>query len=161
MATILRRARAQRGARAARRNSAAPDGKPQDLLLEWLNRDETSNEVASVASLLFGEPVRNELFSYASYAQRPIARCEPVLLWHATTPGQEKGSRHRDFLRWIPLHNPTPAIVNRHRVTLYGVRARSTPEESNEREMRREVRLVFPEIFNPGTSPVYRPNFFS
>ena len=35
-------------------------------------------------------------------------------------------------------------------MTLYGVRARSTPEESNEREMRREVRLVFPEIFNPG-----------
>lgn len=35
-------------------------------------------------------------------------------------------------------------------MTLYGVRARSTPEESNEREMRREMRLVFPEIFNPG-----------
>lgn len=36
-------------------------------------------------------------------------------------------------------------------MTLYGVRARSTPEESNEREMRREVRLVFPEVFNSGT----------
>ena len=39
-------------------------------------------------------------------------------------------------------------------MTLYGVRARSTPEESNEREMRREVRLVFPEIFNPGMLPL-------
>ena len=78
-ATILLHARAQWGARAARRNSTAPDGKLQDLLFEWLNRDETSNEVASVA-LLFGELVRNELFSYASYVQRLIARCEPVLL---------------------------------------------------------------------------------
>jgi hypothetical protein len=78
-ATILRRARAQWGARAARRNSAAPDGKLQDLLFEWLNREETCNEVASVA-LLFGELVRNELFSYASYVQRLIARCEPGLL---------------------------------------------------------------------------------
>ncbi|KAI0248197.1 hypothetical protein BJV78DRAFT_1334324 [Lactifluus subvellereus] len=143
-ATILRRARAQWGARAARRNSAAPDGKLQDLLFEWLDRDETCNEVASVA-LLFGELVRSELFSYASYVQRLIARCEPGLLY-----SEEKGSRHREFLRWIPLHNSTPAIVNQRRVTLYGVRARSTPEECNEREMRREVRLVFPEIFNLG-----------
>jgi mediator of RNA polymerase II transcription subunit 12 len=78
-ATILRRARAQWGARAARRNSAAPDGKLQDLLFEWLDRDETFNDVASVA-LLFGELVRSELFSYASYVQRLIARCEPGLL---------------------------------------------------------------------------------
>ena len=78
-ATILRRARAQWGARAARRNSTAPDGKLQDLLFEWLDRDETFNDVASVA-LLFGELVRSELFSYASYVQRLIARCEPGLL---------------------------------------------------------------------------------
>ncbi|KAH9993507.1 hypothetical protein BJV74DRAFT_833136 [Russula compacta] len=134
----------QWGLRAARRNSAAPDGKLQDLLFEWLNRDETCNEVASVA-LLFGELVRSELFSYASYIQRLIARCEPGLLC-----SEGNGSRHRDFLRWIPLHNSTPAIVNQRRVTLYGVRARSTPEESNERVMRREVRVLFPEIFNLG-----------
>jgi mediator of RNA polymerase II transcription subunit 12, fungi type len=78
-ATILRRARAQWGARAARLNSAAPDGKLQDLLFEWLDRDGSSNDVASVA-LLFGELVRSELFSYASYVQRLIARCEPGLL---------------------------------------------------------------------------------
>ncbi|KAI0293333.1 hypothetical protein B0F90DRAFT_1763644 [Multifurca ochricompacta] len=143
-ATILRRARAQWGARAARRNSAAPDGKLQDLLFEWLDKEDTCNEVASVA-LLFGELVRSELFSYASYVQRLIARCEPGLLY-----SEKNGSRHREFLRWIPLHNSTPAIVNQRRVTLYGVRARDTPEESNEREMRREVRLMFPEIFNPG-----------
>ncbi|KAI9510086.1 hypothetical protein F5148DRAFT_1182339 [Russula earlei] len=143
-ATILRRARAQWGARAARRNFAAPDGKLQDMLFEWLSRDDTCHEVSSVA-LLFGELVRSELFSYASYVQRLIARCEPGLLC-----SDEHGSRHRDFLRWIPLHNSTPAIVNQRRVTLYGVRARSTQEESNEREMRREVRLIFPEIFNPG-----------
>jgi mediator of RNA polymerase II transcription subunit 12 len=85
-ATILRRARAQWGARAARRNSAAPDGKLQDLLFEWLNREETCNEVASVA-LLFGELVRNELFSYASYVQRLIARCEPGLLCSEVSVG--------------------------------------------------------------------------
>ncbi|KAI9448864.1 hypothetical protein BJY52DRAFT_1309908 [Lactarius psammicola] len=150
-ATILRRARAQWGARAARRDSAAPDGKLQDLLFEWLDRDETCNDVASVA-LLFGELVRSELFSYASYVQRLIARGEPGLLY-----SEEKGSRHREFLRWIPLHNSTPAIVNQRRVTLYGVRARDTPEENNEREMRRQVRLVFPEIFNPGMENVPPP----
>jgi mediator of RNA polymerase II transcription subunit 12, fungi type len=79
-ATILRRARVQWGARAARRNSAAPDGKLQDLLFEWLDRNETCNDVASVA-LLFGELVRSELFSYASYVQRLIARGEPGLLY--------------------------------------------------------------------------------
>ncbi|KAF8258181.1 hypothetical protein EI94DRAFT_1755363 [Lactarius quietus] len=150
-ATILRRARAQWGARAARRDSAAPDGKLQDLLFEWLDRDETGNDVASVA-LLFGELVRSELFSYASYVQRLIARGEPGLLY-----SEENGSRHREFLRWIPLHNSTPAIVNQRRVTLYGVRARDTPEENNEREMRRQVRLVFPEIFNPGMENVPPP----
>ncbi|KAI0259684.1 hypothetical protein BC834DRAFT_606637 [Gloeopeniophorella convolvens] len=142
-ATVLRRARAQWGARAARRNSAAPDGRLQDLLFEWLDRDDDCRDVTWIA-LLFGELVRNELFSYAGYVQRLIARCEPGLLY-----SEEKGSRHREFLRCIPLHNSTPAIVNQRRVTLYGVRARDTPEESNEREMRREVRLVFPELFNP------------
>ncbi|KAH8993017.1 hypothetical protein EDB92DRAFT_1944966 [Lactarius akahatsu] len=150
-ATILRRARAQWGARAARRDSAAPDGKLQDLLFDWLDRDATCNDVPSVA-LLFGELVRSELFSYASYVQRLIARGEPGLLY-----SEENGSQHREFLRWIPLHNSTPAIVNQRRVTLYGVRARDTPEENNEREMRRQVRLVFPEIFNPGMEDVPPP----
>ncbi|KAH9166651.1 hypothetical protein EDB89DRAFT_2128588 [Lactarius sanguifluus] len=150
-ATILRRARAQWGARAARRDSAAPDGKLQALLFQWLDRDPTCNDVPSVA-LLFGELVRSELFSYASYVQRLIARGEPGLLY-----SEENGSRHREFLRWIPLHNSTPAIVNQRRVTLYGVRARDTPEENNEREMRRQVRLVFPEIFNPGMEDVPPP----
>jgi len=163
--TILRRARAQWGARAARRNSAAPDGKLQDLLFEWLDRDGSNNDVSSVA-LLFGELVRGELFSYVSYVQRLIARCEPGLLCSEVSLAcdqlgpvidrslKESGSQHRDFLRWIPLHNSTPAIVNQRRVTLYGVRARNTPEENNEREMRREMRLVFPEIFNPGMLPI-------
>ena len=90
-ATILRRARAQWGARAARRNSAAPDGKLQDLLFEWLDRDGTSSEVAAMA-LLFGELVKNELFSYASYIQRLIARCEPGLLCSEVSIGMR--------LRW-------------------------------------------------------------
>ena len=46
------------------------------------------------------------------------------------------------------------SYTTQRRVMLYGVRARSTPEESNEREMRREVRLVFPEIFNSGMLPI-------
>ena len=87
-ATILRRARAQWGARAARRDSAAPDGKLQDLLFEWLDRDETCNDVASVA-LLFGELVRSELFSYASYVQRLIARGEPGLLYSEVSTNLE------------------------------------------------------------------------
>src|SRR5258708_34063597 len=48
-ATILRRARAQWGARAARLNSAAPAGKLQDLLFEWLDPDGSNKAGASVA----------------------------------------------------------------------------------------------------------------
>jgi mediator of RNA polymerase II transcription subunit 12 len=37
--------------------------------------------------------------------------------------------------------------MNQRKVTLHGVRARETPEDVIEREIRREVRSLLPEIF--------------
>lgn len=56
-------------------------------------------------------------------------------------------SKHREFLRWIPLHNITPSLVHQRRSILYGARARETPEDLCEREMRREIRAVLPLVF--------------
>lgn len=60
---------------------------------------------------------------------------------------QENGSRHRDFLRWIPLHSSPAALVGQRKVALYGVRARETPEDPNEREIRKEIRSLLAELF--------------
>ena len=107
----------------------------------------------------FGELVRNELFSYASYIQRLTARCKPGLLCSEVNIGMrlhwasfDRASRR--MAHGIVTSCGGSRYIAQRRVMLYGVRARSTPEESNGREMRREVRLVFPEIFNPGTSLV-------
>lgn len=60
---------------------------------------------------------------------------------------QNTGSRHRNYLRWIPLYNTTPSLTSQRKVVLYGVRARETPEDVNEREIRKEIRAVLPELF--------------
>lgn len=56
-------------------------------------------------------------------------------------------SRHRQFLRWIPLHSAIFSELNQRKVTLYGVRARETPEDVTEREVRKEIRVILPELF--------------
>lgn len=60
---------------------------------------------------------------------------------------QDVGSRHRLFLSWIPLANSTLSLTNQRKVTLYGARARETPEDITEREMRKEIRMVLPDLF--------------
>jgi mediator of RNA polymerase II transcription subunit 12 len=60
---------------------------------------------------------------------------------------QDVGSRHRLFLSWIPLGNSTLSLTNQRKVTLYGARARETPEDIIEREMRKEIRTVLPNLF--------------
>ena len=60
---------------------------------------------------------------------------------------QETESRHRKFLRCIPLHHSTSALVTQRKVTLHGARARETPEDLNEREIRKEIRAILPQLF--------------
>ena len=60
---------------------------------------------------------------------------------------QDVGSRHRLFLNWIPLGNSTLSLTNQRKVTLYGARARETPEDAVERDMRKEIRTVLPNLF--------------
>ena len=60
---------------------------------------------------------------------------------------QDVGSRHRLFLSWIPLINSTLSLTNQRKVTLYGARARETPEDIIERDMRKEIRMVLPNLF--------------
>lgn len=57
-------------------------------------------------------------------------------------------SRHHRFLRWIPLFDSTPALMYQRKVTLHGVRARETPEDVVEREIRKELRAVLPYLFS-------------
>ncbi|KAI0045300.1 hypothetical protein FA95DRAFT_1495630 [Auriscalpium vulgare] len=135
--TLLRRWRA----RAARRVLGADPGL-QDLLFAWL--DAAPRAHLPAIALLFGELVRENMFEYTAYIQRLIARGEPGL--QNSEVGE--GSPHRDFMTWIPLHASPAAIVNQRRVTLYGARARETPEESNERTMRREIRMLLPDVFH-------------
>ena len=60
---------------------------------------------------------------------------------------QDVGSRHRLFLSWIPLGNSNLSLTNQRKVTLYGARARETPEDIVERDMRKEIRTVLPNLF--------------
>ncbi|KAH9945672.1 hypothetical protein B0H21DRAFT_744154 [Amylocystis lapponica] len=147
-ACLLREWRIKAGERAIRHDVASPDDQIQDQLFDWLD---TSDDAANPAhlcavSLLFGQLVKRGLFSYQKYIQRLIARGEPGLSF-----AQEVKSRHQSFLRWIPLHDSCSSLINQRKVTLYGVRARETPEDLNEREIRREIRALLPELF--GGSP--------
>jgi mediator of RNA polymerase II transcription subunit 12 len=150
-----------------RRDITSPDDFLQDLLFDWLDESELAGEEANLSSVasLFGKLVRDGLFQYAKYVQRLVARgepglsytqvCRPVLrrissliptaLWF-----QEIESRHRKFLRCIPLHHSTSSLVSQRKVTLHGARARETPEDLNEREIRKEIRAILPQLFGGG-----------
>ncbi|KAL1745362.1 hypothetical protein HDZ31DRAFT_36596 [Schizophyllum fasciatum] len=136
----------ERAARRAR-TSPPPGDFLQDQLFDWLDASEVAaaqENIRDVASL-YGELVRRGLFSYDLYVQRLIARVEQGL-----TVAEEHRSRHRNFLQWIPLNDmqTTPSLTSQRRVTLYGVRARQTPEDQNEREIRASIRNILPEVFN-------------
>ncbi|KAF5388867.1 hypothetical protein D9757_005681 [Collybiopsis confluens] len=154
--TLIQQWRTKAGDRANRRDASPPDEFLQDQLFEWLDSSDVAGDLINIAAvaLLYGKLVKHELFSYASYIQRLIARGEPGLSFT-----EDVGSRHRNYLRWIPLYNTTPSLTSQRKVVLYGVRARETPEELNEREIRKQIRSVLPELFGgeselPLPSPV-------
>ena len=60
--------------------------------------------------------------------------------------------KHGEFLRWIPLHDTTSSLFHQRKLILYGARARETPEDVCEREMRREIRAVLPVVFGGALS---------
>jgi mediator of RNA polymerase II transcription subunit 12 len=135
----------------------------QDQLFDWLDTSDVAGEPSNIGNvaLLYGKLVRRDIFSYSGYIQRLIARAEPGLAYTDVRPlstsvvitilmiwiYQQIGSRHRLFLTWIPLHNASSALINQRKVILYGARARRTPEEIVEREIRGEIRSVIPELF--------------
>ncbi|KAG6862353.1 hypothetical protein C0995_016051 [Termitomyces sp. Mi166 len=137
--TLIRNWRVDAADRATRRHSFPPDEFLQDRLFDWLDSSDVANDPENIrsVSLLYGKLVKNELFSYASYIQRLIARGESGL-----SMTEERESRHRKFLQWIPLSKSTSSLISQRRVTLYGVRAREMPEDANERDIRREIRGV-------------------
>jgi mediator of RNA polymerase II transcription subunit 12 len=79
--TLIRNWRDHAGERATRRDFTPPDEFLQDQLFEWLDSSEVAGEPQNIrpVSLLFGKLVKHEIFSYASYIQRLIARGEPGL----------------------------------------------------------------------------------
>ncbi|KAF5386158.1 hypothetical protein D9615_002361 [Tricholomella constricta] len=148
--TLIRNWRTQAGDRATRRDFNPPDEILQDRLFEWLDSSDVAREPDNIraVSLLYGKLVKYELFSYASYIQRLIARGEAGLSFIENTE-----SRHRKFLQWIPLSKSTSSLISQRKVALYGVRAREMPEEANERKIRREIRAVLPDVFGGHQTP--------
>ncbi|KAG6829453.1 hypothetical protein H0H92_004513 [Tricholoma furcatifolium] len=117
--TLIRNWRMDAAARATRRHSRPPDEFLQDRLFDWLDTSDVAIDSDNIqnVSLLFGKLVKSELFSYANYIQRLIARGEVGLSY------------------------------TQRRVTLYGPRAREIPDDVNEREIRREIRANLPDVF--------------
>ncbi|KAI0829604.1 hypothetical protein BC628DRAFT_1314187 [Trametes gibbosa] len=145
--------------RAIRRDAPSPDGQIQDLLFDWLDSSDVAGDPGNLpaVALLFGQLAKHGLFSFGQYMQRLIARGETGISF-----SQEEGSRHRQFLRWIPLHDAEASVISQRKVILYGFRVRETPEDVNEREIRREFRALVPEIFGgePGSGEPLTTTFW-
>lgn len=79
--TLIRLWRDRACERATRRDTETPNDFLQDQLFDWLDTSEVAGEIKSIRSiaLLYGELVKQELFSYARYIQRLIARGEAGL----------------------------------------------------------------------------------
>ncbi|OSD03951.1 hypothetical protein PYCCODRAFT_163808 [Trametes coccinea BRFM310] len=139
--------------RAIRRDAPSPDGQIQDLLFDWLDNSDVAGDPGNLpaVALLFAQLVKHGLFSYGLYMQRLIARGETGLSF-----SDAQGSRHRQFLRWIPLHSSDTSLISQRKIILYGFRVRETPEDANEREIRKEIRAVMPELFG-GTPQITEP----
>ncbi|KAJ6602183.1 hypothetical protein B0H10DRAFT_2167359 [Mycena sp. CBHHK59/15] len=148
--TLIRNWRDRVGDRATRRDFAGPDEFLQDQLFDWLDISDPAGDGQNLraVAILFGKLVKEDLFSFARYIQRLVARGETGLSY-----SEANGSRHRDFLRWIPLYNSTSSLTSQRKVTLHGARARETPEDSHERDIRKEIRALLPELFNGVESP--------
>ncbi|KAG1727617.1 hypothetical protein EDB19DRAFT_1897524 [Suillus lakei] len=123
-----------------------------DHLFAWLDSKPIAREAGNLRAVagLFGKLMKSGLFDYAAYVQRLVARGEEGL---SLSEPDETASFHRNFLRWIPLHNTTSSLSNQRKVIVYGARARQTPEDVCEREMRREIRAILPLVFGGDTLP--------
>ncbi|KAF7321446.1 Med12 domain-containing protein [Mycena kentingensis (nom. inval.)] len=157
--TLIQNWRDRVGERATRRDFTSPDDFLQQQLFDWLDTSEIAGDPHNLRAVcvLFGKLVKVDLFSYAGYIQHLIARGEPGLAVAEVCP-----SRHRDFLRCLPIWNTTPSLTAQRKVTLHGVRARETPEDRHEREMRKEIRLLLPHLFAADLTvdvPVPGPDF--
>lgn len=80
-ATLIRIWREKACDRASRRIVATPVEFLQDQLFDWLDTSELAGDASSIRdiALLYGKLVKYEVFSYASYIQRLVARGEPGL----------------------------------------------------------------------------------
>ncbi|KAJ7039194.1 hypothetical protein C8F04DRAFT_1087468 [Mycena alexandri] len=143
--TLIRNWRDKVGDRATRRDFPGPDEFLQDHLFDWLDTSDIAGDPQNLraVAILFGKLVKDDLFSYAVYIQRLVARGESGLFY-----SEVDGSRHGDFLRCIPLYNSTPSLTSQRKVTLHGARARETQEDMHEREIRKEIRVLLPGLFN-------------
>ncbi|KAJ3504486.1 hypothetical protein NMY22_g17908 [Coprinellus aureogranulatus] len=142
--TLVRSWRDKACERANRRRQQDPHDYLQDQLFDWLDNSEIAGDPGNIRpiALLYGKLVKYDLFSYPNYIQRLIARGESGLAC-----GESPASRHHHFLKWIPLFNTTPSLMYQRKVTLHGVRARETPEDIVEKEIRKEMRAVLPYLF--------------
>lgn len=124
-----------------------------DHLFDWLDSKHVVREAGNLRAVagLFGKLIKGGLFDYAAYVQRLVARGERGL---SMSEPDETASFHRKILRWIPLHNPTSSLLNQRKVIVYGTRARQTPEDVCEREMRREIRAILPLVFGGNALPL-------
>jgi mediator of RNA polymerase II transcription subunit 12 len=79
--TLIRLWRDRACERATRRGTESPNDFLQDQLFDWLDTSEVAEEAKNLrdVALLYGELVKEELFSYTKYIQRLIARGEPGL----------------------------------------------------------------------------------
>lgn len=77
--TLIRKWRDQACDRASRRDFSNPNEFLQDMLFDWIDTSDVAGEHTNIRSvaLVYGKLVKHELFSYASYIQRLIAREEP------------------------------------------------------------------------------------
>jgi mediator of RNA polymerase II transcription subunit 12 len=80
-ATLIRNWRDRAGDRATRRDFTPPDASLQDQLFDWLDSSDIASETGNIraVAVLFGNLLKCELFSYASYIQRLVARGEQGL----------------------------------------------------------------------------------
>ncbi|KAI0093156.1 hypothetical protein BDY19DRAFT_989824 [Irpex rosettiformis] len=149
--SLLRFWRDQEEERAIRRGRDSPYDFIQDQLFEWLDSSDITADPANLHSvaLVFGQLVKQGLFSYPHYIQRLIARGERGL---DNVDDQE--SRHRGFLRWIPIYDSSSSLIAQRKVTLYGARAREIPEDVNERAIRKQIRILLPELFGGPHAPI-------
>jgi mediator of RNA polymerase II transcription subunit 12 len=172
--TLLHHWREKAIQRASRRGSTPRHEFIQDGIFYWLDTSEVAGEPDNIRSVTFllDNLIQRGLFSYGNYLQRLIARgesglsyTEVFLIIHEPNldvdTAQEIGSRHRLFLRWIPLQKSSASLISQRKMTLHGARTRETPEDLTEREIRKEIRAIIPELFGGMCCRCSEPIIFS